>query len=42
MWLGGIQQNAERRGRDDLASYLLQLQDSAKVFNNFIIWDHIR
>ena len=37
MWLGGIQHNAEWRGRDDLASYVLQLQDSEKVSNNFII-----
>ena len=36
MWLGGIQHNAEWRGRDDLASYVLQLQDSEKVSNNFI------
>ena len=36
MWLGGIQHNAEWKGRDDLASYALQLQDSEKVYNNFI------
>ena len=39
MWLGGIQHNAEWRGRDDLARYVLQPQDSEKVSNNFISTD---
>ena len=34
--LWGIQHNAEWRGHDDLARYILQ-QDSEKVSNNFII-----
>ena len=33
MWLGGIQHNAEWRGCDDSASYVLHLQDSEKVSN---------
>ena len=37
MWLGGIQHNAKWKGRDDLARYVLQLQGSEKVSNNFII-----
>ena len=38
MWHNtGIQHNAEWRCCDDLASYVLQLQDSEKVSNNFII-----
>ena len=37
MRLGKIQFNAEWRGRDDLASYVLQLEDSEKVSNNFIM-----
>ena len=36
MWLRGIQHNAEWRGRDDLAGYVLQLQDSEKVSYSFI------